>query len=598
MSIVPLKKITFCGAVKEKGLIMQGLQKLGCMHLVPLKTVAPQEENTGTIKPERAYKALRYLNDTPKKRHFITDMNSFNLEEVVDRALANHDRIRQAVDERDSLVRRIQQVEPWGDFTFPSLDELAGVRLWFYTVPSGRMKHLAKVELPWQTVHQDQRNHYIVVLSKDEPAQGIMPVPRTHIGAVSLSELKRQLNELEIELEDLAVERESLTRWILLLTKSLVSAENQEALSRATQEALDIETFFAVQGWVGEHDTDKIKEFAHSHDLAIIVEPPGPDDSPPTLLENPKPLSGGEDIVHFYQDPGYRTWDPSITVFFSFALFFAMIMSDAGYAALLGCILMLYWKRMGKSEKGQRLRLVGTVIAGISLVYGILAGSFFGKSLSDNPVLGHLHVIDVNDFQSMMRLSVVVGALHIVLANGVMAWLRRKKITVLSSVGWIFTVLSGLVLWIGEPESALFNTAKWALVAGVFFVFLFSSDRPLKKPIDGLWRMLNGLKELTNFSKAFGDILSYLRLFALGLASASLATTFNQLAVTVSDTLPGIGLFASLLVLLLGHALNFVLAVMSGVVHGLRLNYIEFYNWSISEEGYPFRVFSKKEIKL
>ena len=598
MSIVPLKKITFCGTVKEKGMIMQSLQKLGCMHLVPLKTGSPQAENTGAVKPERAYKALRYLSDTPKKRRFITDINLFHIEEVVDRALANHDRTRQAVDERDSLVKRIQQVEPWGDFTFPSLDELAGIRFWFYTVSSGKMKQLAKVELPWQTVHHDQSNHYIVVLSKEEPEAGIMPMSRTHIGAVSLSELKRQLNDLEIELEDLAVERESLTRWLLLLTKSLVSAENQEALARATQETLDIETFFAVQGWVGEHDTDKIKDFAHSYGLAVVVEPPGPQDYPPTLLDNPKPLSGGEEMVHFYQEPGYKTWDPSITVFFSFALFFAMIMSDAGYASLIGLILLFYWKRMGKSDRGQRLRLLGAVITGVSLAYGVLAGSFFGKSPSENSLLGYFHVIDINDFQSMMRLSVVVGTLHIVLANCVMVWLRRKNLTALGSVGWIVTVLSGLVLWIWEPDSVIFLAGKWAIVVGLLLVFLFTSERPLKKPVDILWRMVHGFKALTNLSKAFGDVLSYMRLFALGLASASLAVVFNQLAVTAAKSFPGIGLLVGLLVLLLGHSLNFILAIMSGVVHGMRLNFIEFYNWSISEEGYPFRAFSKKEIKL
>jgi V/A-type H+-transporting ATPase subunit I len=95
-------------------------------------------------------------------------------------------------------------------------------------------------------------------------------------------------------------------------------------------------------------------------------------------------------------------------------------------------------------------------------------------------------------------------------------------------------------------------------------------------------------------SSAFGDILSYLRLFALGLSSASLAVTFNQLAVQAMDT-PGIGLLFGLAILLLGHVLNIILALISGVVHGLRLNLIEFYNWGVSGEGDTFRAFRKKE---
>jgi V/A-type H+-transporting ATPase subunit I len=90
-------------------------------------------------------------------------------------------------------------------------------------------------------------------------------------------------------------------------------------------------------------------------------------------------------------------------------------------------------------------------------------------------------------------------------------------------------------------------------------------------------------------------VLSYLRLFALGLASASLALTFNDLARQVADEVPGLGLLFAILILLVGHVLNLLLSVMSGVVHGLRLNFIEFYNWALLGEGYPFRPFKKKE---
>ena len=125
-------------------------------------------------------------------------------------------------------------------------------------------------------------------------------------------------------------------------------------------------------------------------------------------------------------------------------------------------------------------------------------------------------------------------------------------------------------------------------------VLLFSSERPVKHAADIAWRTLDGLKAAMGLSGAFGDILSYLRLFALGLSSASLAVTFNQLAAQAMDT-PGIGLLFGLAILALGHVLNIVLAIISGVVHGLRLNLIEFYNWAIHGEGYPFRAFRKKE---
>jgi len=99
---------------------------------------------------------------------------------------------------------------------------------------------------------------------------------------------------------------------------------------------------------------------------------------------------------------------------------------------------------------------------------------------------------------------------------------------------------------------------------------------------------------LTSVTKAFGDVLSYLRLFALGLASASLAMTFNELAAQIRGSGGVAGPYLSIGLLLLGHTLNFALILMSAVVHGLRLNLIEFYNWSVTEEGYPFRAFHKR----
>ena len=98
-------------------------------------------------------------------------------------------------------------------------------------------------------------------------------------------------------------------------------------------------------------------------------------------------------------------------------------------------------------------------------------------------------------------------------------------------------------------------------------------------------------------TNAFGDVLSYLRLFALGLASGSLAAAFNDLAAKSHAAVQGAGIALALLVLLVGHGLNFLLALMSGVVHGLRLNYIEFFNWGLEDEGKPFRAFRRKEIE-
>ena len=132
------------------------------------------------------------------------------------------------------------------------------------------------------------------------------------------------------------------------------------------------------------------------------------------------------------------------------------------------------------------------------------------------------------------------------------------------------------------------------VAAGLLLVFLFSSERPVRKVTDIIMRVVEGAVTLfTKVPSAFGDVLSYLRLFALGLASAMLAATFNQLGTDVMGVGHGIARLGGLLVLIVGHALNLVLGVVSGVVHGLRLNVIELFNWSVFSESGLFRPFQK-----
>jgi V/A-type H+-transporting ATPase subunit I len=101
---------------------------------------------------------------------------------------------------------------------------------------------------------------------------------------------------------------------------------------------------------------------------------------------------------------------------------------------------------------------------------------------------------------------------------------------------------------------------------------------------------------LTRVTAAFGDVLSYLRLFALGLASASLAIAFNNMAAGAWEAVPRVGILAAVAILIIGHSLNLLLAVASGFIHGLRLNVIEFFNWGLPEEGPLFRPFKKKGV--
>jgi V/A-type H+-transporting ATPase subunit I len=596
VSIVALKKLTFCGLVQHKLAVLTALQEIGGAHLIPTHEEAVPLGSIQLKQYERAYKALKYLNDCPNKRHQQHDHGNFDFGNVIDRVLEIQLESRKNADIRDALLKRIKEVEPWGNFSLPEDSQLAGLKLWFYIVPKQLMKKMQTVDLVWQVVWKDNLHDYVVVIDPQEPSAATMPVARTHTGHIPLAELKENLEQAELALEDLQAEREYLTRWIGLISANLGKAQEQADLKAAHAMTLEKDEVFIVQAWVAESEVEIYKQFAGQHQLALLCAEPSKAETPPTLLNNPQPWAGGQDLVNFYQTPGYFDWDPSPVVFFSFAVFFAMIMSDAGYASLFALMLGAKWRSLGKSAKNLRIRTLALTIIMASLLWGVLCNSYFGYGFPQESLPAKLQLFDMDNFDSMMRLSIFVGAAHIAIANLIKAYQRRYSLRALASLGWVAIVIGGFLAWqaVSPPNAQLNLLAKVLMITGCGCLLFFSGEGKLLKPLDWLWRILEGLRSLTEITNLFGNVLSYLRLFALGMASVSLALTFNRLALQVYHDLPGAGLFASMLILLCGHILNILLCLLSGLVHGLRLNFIEFYNWSVSDEGYPFKAFAKK----
>lgn len=598
MAIVKLKKITLCGLSREKQAVLEDLQVLGAVHLIatqhPVDDLEYQEPEAG----QGAYPALRYLLASGTIRHQVKFFENFDIDHVVCQVNEVKAAIRTLSDQRDFLRKRIKEIQPWGDFALPDEGQLGNLKLWFYIVPNRQMKKIPVADLVWKVVHKDNLNCYVVVISDTEPKPEQMPVARTHTGKTPLSELNKLLNEVELQLEDALAEKESLTRWIGLISLHLAETEDREFLNRALSGTLDLHGVFVIQAWVPDTLLCEIDEFAYRRQLMMLSQDPEPGDTPPTLLNNSPTLAGGQDVVSFYQTPNYYDWDPSGVVFFSFSLFFAMILSDAGYAALFGLLLIFKWRPLSQSIKGRRFRTLAASTVIMAILWGLLVGSYFGYGPPQNGIAAWFKVLDIQNFSVMMHISVAIGVAHLIFANLIMAWRQRHNVKAIVPLAWIIFAAGGYVMWLSmsSDSSQLRQTAEVMMGGAVLFILLFSSEREIKRPIDFLKRMLDGLIRLTGISKLFGDVLSYMRLFALGLASASLAMTFNQLAEHAMRDEYGLGILFGLLILMIGHSLNILLCIMSGVVHGLRLNFIEFYNWSVSDEGYPFKAFAKKEL--
>ena len=586
MTIVALRKVSLIGAVADKEKILRRLQEFGGMHLIPLRPAQKELEAVPSGTGRDAVAALRWLTDCPAPRRPALSDQDLDMAALVEAINANRQALLDAEDRKAALLKRIEDVRSWGEFSFPDLDQLGGYRLWFYVVPRSKEKLVAPGGRIVETVHRDRHNAYMVLLSPDEPPADAMPVPRTRVGAHSLSALDRHLEEIEAELEDLWAERRKLTKWRVVLGRNLAGVQDLAALKRVSLETDDVDRVFVAQGWVPVDRLPQIERIAADSGLAVTVEEPLAEERPPTLLANRPGLAGGESLVEFYQTPSYRDWDPSAIVYVSFIIFFGMIMTDVGYGLVLLAVLYLMRKRFEGSETSRRMLAMG---------YWLMASTaFFGVTPPPDSLLGRLKIMDLKNVDAMMRITLAIGGLHIVIANLMSAWHAKTRNKRIQPLGWCLVALGGVTAYLASPIPPLATLGIVLIVLGLLVVGVFASDRKVTSGKTLLLRILDGLTATFRLTNIFSDVLSYMRLFALGLAAASLAETINELSGELVHAAPGIGVLIALLVLVIGHVINIGLGLIAGFVHGLRLNVIEFFSWGLKEEGAPFRPFERR----
>jgi len=524
MSIQLLKKVTLIGELSKKTEVLASLQDIGHIHLMNIAVSKEKPSRTDSLinqnarlLSEKLKKAINYLDQSPLKRKQYHHVDGIDLQNLVEKILDNQQAKRDFSDLRDRLLERSKSLQPWGNFNFPSGESIEGYRLWFYILPHKYKKSLETIDFPWEIIHQDSNQSWLVIIAKDEPDEHILPVDRIHTGSKSLQEVKEKLLETELRLEDIEVERQSFTRYLDILNHYRDEAADSSGLALAEKHSLDLEKVFVVQGWYPQKQMKTLSHYCEHNAVALVSENVGEKDQPPTLMDNPEAIKGGELLVGFYQMPSYASWDPSLMLFLSFSLFFAMILSDAGYALVLGSLLAGFWLKMGKSDTGKLLRPLLTTIVSASLGWGVLVGSYFGFSPSEGSLLCHGHLLDVNDFDSMMALSIGCGIFHLFIANLVQIKLAWNSFRALLHFGWIVVLIGASLIATGGENTIESQVGKVIVVSGLILVFVSGSNRKIDSAKALLLRTLDGLQALTNITNIFGDVLSYLRLFALGL---------------------------------------------------------------------------------
>jgi V/A-type H+-transporting ATPase subunit I len=315
MAIVPLIKVTLCGPAAEKDAVLDRLQSLACLHLIDLRARAAETVEVEHLDRD-AREALQYLRDSSVRRRAQQQRGGVDIEALVKEALDIRGRSRALAEEREQLHKWITDIEPWGDFELPAWAADGAFRFWFYIVPRHQAGCFDAITMPWRIVAQDHRFAYAVVIANEQPAN--MPVAPVPLEPRSLAKLRMRLAEVERELEELDYRRIGLTLYTEVLRDALDESDDRAARRQAAARALERDQLFAVQGWVPRRQAPALRRLSAERHLALTIEPPSARDNPPTLLDNPRALRGGEGLVEFYTTPSYRLWDPSEVVFFAF----------------------------------------------------------------------------------------------------------------------------------------------------------------------------------------------------------------------------------------------------------------------------------------
>lgn len=535
--------------------------------------------------------------------------------------------------------KEIARIEVFGDFSLSDLHEIEQetnrVIQFFFCKRREGIEALQRPELIC-VGHAYGLDYYVSINRERTVYEGLIEIVFEH----SLGELREKLAQARREIDMYETELGTLAHKKKLLKQGLVNTLNRfnlEDSKNRTQSVLEGEAF-AVEGWVPKNKINDLRHLADELNLYIGPIAAERVERIPTHLENKGAARLGEDLIGIYDTPSISDRDPSLWVFIAFGLFFSMIIADAGYGLiLLGLSLWLYFK-YGKKQGGfmRRFTLLSTSLSIGCIIWGVLLLSFFGIDLgedkvrdfsalnwvieqkadyflkekpnsykelvAENPQLkdantpekllktiqrkqeGMGDYVIYNTFQGnvLLELAIFVGSIHIMLSF--LRYLDKNW----AGAGWaIFMV--GAYLYFPSILGAvslihyLFHVpyVEGTLI-GKYLVYSGLGLAVILALIQHKWK---GMAEIMHVVQVFADVMSYLRLYALSLAGMIMAATFNNIAHSAPFIL-------GLLIILVGHALNFVLALMGGVIHGLRLNFIEWYHYSFEGGGKMFNPLS------
>ena len=478
------------------------------------------------------------------------------------------------------LRKEADELVPWGQFDAKSFDRLkeTGLKLHFYKAKA--IDPAWKEQYALSEISNLGGYSYFVVVSENEEGYDFplkeLPAPDRDSAAVEqqIAELEAQVKQKEHRLAQLKWYESEIQEE---LDKSLSSLDLHLAHLSGERAAEDYLTVF--EGFAPAETEPALIDMLEKEQVLYLVDKAKVEDNPPIQLKNNKFVSMFELLTDMYGRPKYDEFDPTVFISIFFMLFFAFCMGDMGYGlVLIGASLALK-KVLGK------IAPLGVTLGIATTVVGFLFHTFFSMDMLQwtwipDTVKQIMLPSTIAGYDGTMVLALLVGIVHICLAMIVKTYQSTKVKGFANSLGtwgWTLLIVGGIIVGglalMGVMDKAL---TKWIVIIlgslsalGIFFLNDLHRN-PLMNFGSGLWDTYNTATGL------LGDVLSYLRLYALGLAGAKLGEAFNAIGVQALGD-GGLGWIAFILIVVIGHVLNIAMCVLGAFVHPLRLNFLEFF---------------------
>ncbi len=625
-----LVKYLFLGSKGTIDEFFDRAQKLGVFQFL---SVSEQKAHHFPKAIEDLRYALKILHRQAPQKQKIIDLSHAG--EIVDQTLVLKKEIENLHEEIRMLGAEIVRVSPLGQFNMEDIQEIS----------KDTKKHVQFFLTRHAKIVDEKLPEGLLFINRDTDLDYYMYIgdaPFSHREfseikvRMSLGELKEEKSRLEEISRKSEQELKDLAKYSDFLQDAFFQKMNNLNLQFAKSDIeyyLD-EEIFGIEAWVPENQigevTALVKGLPVFFEQVLIEE----DEFVPTYLENKGFGRVGQDLVEIYDTPSTTDPDPSGWVVGSFAIFFAIIVADACYGCIFALVSLFLWIKFPKA-KGIKKRLMKlfTLLSFTTIFWGVMVGSYFSIQLEPtNPLVKvsmlyqvavhkieyHLQKHDptylewVKEFPGiegetdakqvfekgvvikdgekefglmgslydgiLLELAILIGVLH--LSISFLRNLRRNW----AGIGWLIAIWGGYLYFPKVLDATtLFNYMNWVPQSIAFPVGeqLLYGGLGLALVLSLIQQRLAGLGAAFKMIEIFADTLSYLRLYALGLASMVLAATFNEIGMKVGYLFGG-------LIILFGHCINITLGVSAGLIHGLRLNFLEWYHHCFEGGGKKF----------